>query len=118
MASGSWYITSDPMSVGDHAQRMFDRMRSSSGKHPSIGIGIAAHSARPPLELNSYTYTTNNPLRWVDPDGQNTIAVGGGIGAAIAGPPGAVIGAGIGALIGVGGYLIYEYCKDKECPPS
>jgi RHS repeat-associated protein len=50
------YITSDPMSVGAHVQKWM----------ASLGKGSIDS---PPLELNSYAYVVNNPLRWIDPTG-------------------------------------------------
>ncbi|TXK75434.1 S8 family serine peptidase [Paenibacillus sp. N3.4] len=51
-----------------------------------------------PLTLNLYTYTTNNPLRWIDPSGHaNEVAFGGGggVGFGAIGAGGAAVGAGI-----------------------
>lgn len=118
------YLQPDPVSVHDKVLRKQTQAFSS----PLIGIpgqdaaaiyGIAAlanvHIPQPPLEINPYAYTVNNPLRWQDPDGQNTVAVGGGIGFLVGGPPGAVVGALIGGAAGVG---IYYLCKNAVDDPK
>ena len=62
---------------------------------------------------NTYGYVGGNPVTRVDPRGQNTIAIGAGVGS-IGGPPGAVIGGIIGGVVAVAGYLIYDYCTDDD----
>lgn len=119
------FLSPDPVSVGDKIiLRAIPRpgARPDSVPNPLLPVrdqaalyGIAAlanaHTVQPPLELNPYAYTVNNPLRWTDPDGKNTVAIGGGIGFSLGGPPGAVIGAIIGGGVGVG---IYYLCKSES----
>jgi hypothetical protein len=50
----------------------------------------------------------SNPQMYVDPDGRNTIVVGGAAGGAVAGPAGAAIGAGIGAAVAIGAFICYR----------
>ncbi len=57
-----------------------------------------------------YAYARNAPGEFVDPDGRNSIAIGGGIGGAVGGPGGMVIGGAIGT-----GVLIYQCMRTITC---
>jgi len=112
------FLSPDPVGVGEKVVRQsipYPVLIGARGRNEAAMYGIAAlansHVPLPPVELNPYVYTVNNPHRWVDPDGRNTIAIGGGIGFTIGGPPGAVVGAIIGGGVGVGIYLL---CKDSQ----
>ena len=59
-----------------------------------------------------YGYALQSPGRYVDPRGENSIVLGGGIGGAIGGPPGAIIGAIVG---GIGGWLAAEWLLSDDC---
>ncbi|GEM_PF-973907 len=60
------YITADRMGPAWHVQRYLSNLGA---------------PGEPPLELNSYVYTANNPLRWIDPTGLWSISIGGYLGA-------------------------------------
>jgi hypothetical protein len=85
---------------------------------PSLGRYLQAD----PLGLvdgpSVYGYARQSPMRYTDPRGENSIALGAGAGGVVGGPPGALVGGILGAL-GLGGYLIYQYCTsdDNSCPP-
>jgi len=53
--------------------------------------------------INTYVYAYQNPITNIDPDGQNTIVIGGTTGGVVAGPPDAFVGGLIGAGILLGG---------------
>jgi len=65
----------------------------------SIGRFISADPIGFIGGINFYAYCLNDPINLIDPDGLNTITIGGGIGFSIGGPPGAMIGVGIGVGI-------------------
>ena len=81
--------------------------------------------------INTFGYVEQNPIINYDPEGENTVAIGGGIGGSIAGPPGAIIGGIIGGLAGIGlsDWLFKrppaDFCEDdddcdkarKQCHP-
>ncbi len=56
------YITSDPFSVAEHVGLW----------QASLGI-----PGEPPLEINPFVYTANNPLTWIDLDGMKSTSAGG-----------------------------------------
>ncbi|MGD8843270.1 MAG: RHS repeat-associated core domain-containing protein [Gammaproteobacteria bacterium] len=67
--------------------------------------------------LNTYLYGDANPLRYIDPTGESALTgvlpIAGGAAAADGPLP-------IGDLLGITlitGAVIYDMCKDKECPP-
>jgi len=51
------YISSDPISVGEHVQTAL------------LGLRSDGAFDKPPLELNPYVFVVNNPLKYVDPEG-------------------------------------------------
>lgn len=93
--------------------------------NPSIGRWMTRDPLWEAGGINLYQFVDNNPVHYVDPLGENTIAIGGGIGVVVGGPPGAAIGAAIGAGIGLGlGLLLFygppdpcdddDFCYDRE----
>jgi len=70
------------------------------GAWGTIGNGPAN-----PQELNRYTYTLNNPVRFTDPTGHcvpgtgTCTLQGAAVGGAVAGPAGAAVGGFIGAAV-------------------
>ncbi len=86
-----------------------------------------------PQSLNAYSYTTNNPIRYIDPNGKSTQdvalglqgfgtsleAIGLGADATIFGAPAGVVIQGAGAvLIGVGTTISLVKSKDKIVVPQ
>lgn len=49
--------------------------------HVQRYIANLSNPGQPPLELNSYGYAAQNPLRWIDPTGLWSISIGGYAGA-------------------------------------
>lgn len=98
-------LSADRRSVAEHVE----------GWRARMGV-----PGQPPLELNPYAYTANNPLRWIDPTGEAT-AVAGCAAGAWAGPWGCGIGAGAATLATIlGGAAILtgdtpQKCDDDEC---
>ncbi|MEK7563112.1 MAG: RHS repeat-associated core domain-containing protein, partial [Patescibacteria group bacterium] len=62
-------ITADPRSVGKHVDLMLDRMNAPKLLR-SLGVTVTPDVNAPPLELNSFVYVANNPLRWTDSTGE------------------------------------------------
>ncbi len=55
--------------------------------------------------VHLYAFVGNNPVNWVDPYGEDPVAVGVGVGTSLGGPVGAAAGAAIGF---VGGVIVYH----------
>lgn len=66
----------------------------------SVGVNFPLKGQN---KLNSlYGYSEQDPINNVDRTGENTVAIGDGIGFSIGGPPGAVVGGLIGGGLAVG----------------
>jgi RHS repeat-associated protein len=87
------------------------------GYNPATGTYTQPEPIGLEGDINLYRYARNNPLTFVDPNGQNPIA-GATIGGILGGPPGAAIGGVIGLAIGVGiGIISQSSPSSDECKP-
>ena len=97
------YVTSDPVSVGEHATRMSMWLQpvklpqlivqpdignaTSFETHDISWLAQPSGFAATPLELNQYVYIANNPLRWTDSTGESIEGFGGFGGSPMSGGP-------------------------------
>ena len=76
---------------------------------PALGRYLESDPVGLSAGLNTYGYVGGDPLGFIDPTGENSIALGAGIGFSVGGPGGAAVG----ALIG-GAAMAYLICKATD----
>jgi RHS repeat-associated protein len=124
---GAWGDLQDeynPQGIEQHIRFQGQQFDRETGLHynrfryydPAVG----AYTSRDPIGLagglNNFIYPSS-PTTSVDPMGLNTVALGAGVGGAVAGPPGAVVGAVLG-LVALGAIWVLASSSSNSTPSA